>query len=80
MRALFFGILILALACGSQKNKVKNTNSQDLDKAPLTLVLSDNYGGTETEELLVIREYESFKKFLFQSKYDPKTRTSNSTN
>jgi hypothetical protein len=64
MRALIFGILILAVACGSQKNKVKNTNNQDLDKAPLTLVLSDNYGGSETEQLIVIRKDETLKSFF----------------
>jgi len=58
------GILILAVACGSQRNKVKNTNSQDLDKAPLTLVLSDNYGGSETEQLIVIRKDETLKSFF----------------
>ena len=64
MRTLILGILILAGACGSQKNKVKDTSYQELKENPLTLILSDNYGGTETEQILVIQDNKALKAFF----------------
>ena len=64
MKTLILGLLILAGTCGSQKDKIKNTNYQELDDNPLTLILSDNYGGAETEQLLVLRDAKALKNFF----------------
>ena len=64
MRILILGLLMLAGTCGSQKDKVKDVNYQELDNNPLTLILSDNYGGAESEQLLVIRDNKALKRFF----------------
>ncbi|MFC2147975.1 hypothetical protein ACFLR9_05340 [Bacteroidota bacterium] len=64
MRILILGLLMLAGTCGSQKDKVKDINYQELDNNPLTLILSDNYGGTESEQLLVLRDNKALKSFF----------------
>ena len=64
MRTIFLGILMLAGTCGSQKDKTSDTNYQVSTENQLMLVLSDNYGGTETEELLVIRDYKALNMFF----------------
>ena len=64
MRILILGLLMLAGTCGSQKDKVKDINYQELDNNPLTLILSDNYGGAESEQLLVIRDNKALKRFF----------------
>lgn len=63
MKTLVLGLLILAGTCGSQKDKVTDTNRQQLDN-PLTLVLSDNHGGSDTEQLTVIRDNKALKSFF----------------
>ncbi len=55
---------MLAGTCGSQKDKVKDINYQELGNNPLTLILSDNYGGAESEQLLVIRDNKALKRFF----------------
>jgi hypothetical protein len=64
MKTLILGLLILTGTCGSQKDKVKDANYQELDDNPLTLILSDNYGGTDTEQLLVLRDNKALKSFF----------------
>ena len=64
MRILILGLLLLAGTCRSHKDKVKGVNYQELDKNPLTLILSDNYGGAESEQLLVIRDNKALKRFF----------------
>ncbi|WP_299164507.1 hypothetical protein [uncultured Eudoraea sp.] len=64
MRILILGLLMLAGTCGSQKDKVKDINYQELGNNPLTLILSDNYGGAESEQLLVIRDNKALKRFF----------------
>jgi hypothetical protein len=64
MRILILGLLMMAGTCGSQKDKVKDVNYQELDENPLTLILSDNYGGAESEQLLVIRDNKALKRFF----------------
>ncbi|NNL02009.1 MAG: hypothetical protein HKP39_07020 [Eudoraea sp.] len=64
MKTLILALMILAGACGSQKDKFKDTNYQASTENPLMLVLSDNYGGTETEQLMVIRDNKALKKFF----------------
>lgn len=64
MRTIILGLLMLAGTCGSQKDRTSDTNFQVSTENPLILVLSDNYGGTETEELLVIRDYKALKEFF----------------
>jgi len=64
MKTLILGLLILTGTCGSQKDKVKDENYQELDDNPLTLIISDNYGGTETEQLFAIRDNKTLKSFF----------------
>jgi len=64
MKTLILGLLILTGTCGSQKDKVKDANYQTVTENPLTLILSDNYGGAETEQLIVIRDNKALKKFF----------------
>ncbi len=64
MKTLILGLLILTGTCGSQKDKVKDANYQELDDNPLTLILSDNYGGTDTEQLMVLRDNKALKSFF----------------
>ena len=64
MKTLILSIIVLAGACNSQKGKTKDNNYQARGENPLILVLSDNYGGTETEELLVIKDSKALKKFF----------------
>lgn len=64
MKTLILSIIVLAGACNSQKGKTKDTNYQASTENPLILVLSDNYGGTETEQLMVIRDNKTLKKFF----------------
>ncbi len=64
MKTLILTLMILAGACNSQKAKTKDMNYQVSAENPLMLVLSDNYGGTETEQLMVIRDYKALKKFF----------------
>ena len=63
MKTLILAIIVLAGACNSQKGKTKDKNYQTPEN-PLTLLISDNYGGTETERLMVIRDKNTLKKFF----------------
>lgn len=64
MRILILGLLVLTGTCGSQKDKIKDINYQASAENQLMLVLSDNYGGTEKEQLMVIRDSKALKKFF----------------
>lgn len=64
MKTLLLGLLILAGTCGSQKDKVSDINRQEMGDNPLTLVLSDNHGGSEMEQLTVIRDNKALKSFF----------------
>ena len=64
MKTLILTLMILAGACNSQKGKINDTNYQASTEKSLMLVLSDNYGGTETEQLIVIRDNKTLKKFF----------------
>ncbi|WP_297796653.1 hypothetical protein [uncultured Eudoraea sp.] len=64
MRILILGLLMLTGTCGSQKDKNNDTKYQASAENPLMLVLSDNYGGTETEQLMVIRDTKTLKSFF----------------
>lgn len=64
MRILILGLLVLTGTCGSQKDKNNDINYQASAENQLMLVLSDNYGGTEKEQLMVIRDSKALKKFF----------------
>lgn len=66
MKMLLMGLFILAGTCGSQKDKVSGTNGQEPDNSPLTLVLSDNHGGSEDEKLVAIRDAKTLKSFFIK--------------
>ena len=61
LRYLLFFFLAFCVACKSQKS----SDSQAPDNnEKMTLLLTDNYGGTEAPELLVIREKGPLKSFF----------------
>ena len=64
MRILILGLLVLTGTCRSQKDKNNDINYQASAENQLMLVLSDNYGGTEKEQLMVIRDSKALKKFF----------------
>ncbi len=47
-------------SCSGQKV----VSDQNTDDGPLTMVLQDNYSGAETEELLLIKDQQSLRKFF----------------
>lgn len=59
----FFLLLIAVLACKSQKDGVSAT---DQDSPVLKMLMSDSYGGTAAEELMVIRDQGTLDKFFIK--------------
>ncbi len=57
-------VFLLFLGCKSQKNDQIATKDNMQESEKLQLVLTDNYGGTDTPELLVIREAGALKRFF----------------
>ncbi|HMB61447.1 MAG TPA: hypothetical protein VKN36_00140 [Eudoraea sp.] len=64
MKYITLLILLIAVGCKNQKNALDNTANAVEDSEELNLVLSDNYGGTETPELMVIREEAALNSFF----------------
>lgn len=64
MRYVIIFTLLLSLACKSQKNISDKSESKVSEPEGLTMILSDNYGGPEVEELRVIRTQGELKKFF----------------
>lgn len=64
MRYITLLILLITIGCKNQKNALDNAANAVEDSEELTLVLSDNYGGTEAPELVVIREEAALKSFF----------------
>ncbi|MCW5515617.1 hypothetical protein [Muriicola sp. Z0-33] len=66
MRYLTVLILIITLGCKGHKNTANtNTNTPTVSE-DLNLVLSDNYGGTDLEEVEIIRNSKRLKQFFLE--------------
>ena len=63
MKVFLFLVLGLSISCKSQE-KAAEVTAEELSQEELTLLLSDNYGGTETAEIQVIRDTKSLIKFF----------------
>ena len=61
---LIFLLLLMVSACKSQKNN--SVASGQESSTTLTMVMSDNYGGTSVEELQVIRSKKELDNFFVQ--------------
>ena len=57
-------LLFISIACKGQKSKADGTEAQAGPLPELTLLMTDNYGGTEAEELLVIRSNKELQVFF----------------
>ncbi len=64
MKYLGIGILLFFMACKGQKNNTNTLESSMPNSTELTLILNDNYGGTETPGIQVIREPGALKGFF----------------
>ncbi len=63
---LFTILMSFAMGCKSQKSNTE-TQSVDSQASPgLTLLMSDNYGGTPNEEIQVIKSQGALSKFFIQ--------------
>ncbi len=60
MRYSLILILLIMASCNGQKS----ASHQNAGDGPLTLILQDNYSGTETEEMLIIKDQKSLRKFF----------------
>lgn len=63
-RAIPLLLMTILLGCKCPKKVTNITAVQESDKMELTLLLTDNYGGTEGEELQVFRSEGELKKFF----------------
>jgi hypothetical protein len=63
MRLLLIGIVVIFLSCkGQMKTSSQRMNS---DTNPLIpLVLQDNYSGSDTSEILIIKDYKRLNSFF----------------
>lgn len=62
---LFLAILTLTLMnCKSQKNSSLDETSNMQDTSGITLLMTDNYGGTESEEIMVYKSQTELNKFF----------------
>lgn len=64
MKYITLVIIIITLGCKSNKNSLDKPANTETTSEELTLLLSDNYGGTEQQEIQVIREASSLKSFF----------------
>ena len=66
MRIIYFLALVtLTLVnCKSQKNSSLDESSKAQEASGLTLLMRDNYGGTENEELMVYKSQAELDKFF----------------
>ena len=63
MKVFLFLILGLSISCKSHE-KASMAANDDSSQEELTLLLSDNYGGTASAEIQVIRDVKSLLKFF----------------
>ena len=62
----FILLLVAIMSCKSQKTDQAGEGVNSQSSQGLTLLMSDNYGGTEQEEIQVIRSQGSLEKFFIQ--------------
>jgi len=66
MKYLVIFIAIITLSCkGHKKTAVNQTNTETVSEE-LNLILSDNYGGTELQEIQLIRTGSELKLFFIE--------------
>ena len=66
IRALLFMLLFMGLACKSQEKSNVNDNTDSVKSLQPTLLLSDNYGGSEDADFQVIRDKKKLILFFAQ--------------
>jgi hypothetical protein len=66
MKYLTLLIICVTIGCKGQKETLNNSESTENTSEELTLDLSDNYGGTELQDIQVIRDPGTFKSFFTQ--------------
>ena len=66
LRPLVYLLLLVALGCKSQEKGKKAATLTSQEQPELTLLLSDNYGGTEMPDFRVIRDMKSLRQFFVQ--------------
>ena len=64
MKYLTLLIIILTLGCKSKQDGLQKSGRTESVSEELTLVLSDNYGGAEQQEIQVIRTKGALKSFF----------------
>ena len=64
IRRLLLLLLFMGLACKSQEKGKVNAMSEGEQSKPLTLLVSDNYGGTEHADFQVIRDMKTLRRFF----------------
>ncbi len=64
MRYIALVIIIITISCKSQKDTLAESEKKETVPEELALVLSDNYGGTEQQEIQVIRDFGTLKRFF----------------
>lgn len=57
-------VTVIAFSCKSQKNNTMEADAQE--SRGISLLMKDNYGGSEDEELLVIRSQGQLDKFFIK--------------
>jgi hypothetical protein len=61
----YFVLLLFLVSCNAQK-KIVAYSTKDNGKAPLELLLRDNYSGLKTPQILVIKEPNALRDFYSQ--------------
>ena len=61
----YFVLLLFLVSCNAQKKTVAYS-TKDNGKAPLELLLRDNYSGLKTPQILVIKEPTALRDFYSQ--------------
>lgn len=67
-RLVYLSAVILAVmfSCKSQKKQIMDEESDVQSSSAITMLMTDNYGGTENEELQVIRSKGELDKFFIK--------------
>lgn len=60
---IFIAVLLICVACKSQKNNTRAVEGDTVAPNALTLLLQDSYSGTDTAELIVIKDQKTFGSF-----------------
>ncbi len=59
-------LLTVIMSCKSQKKQLADKESDTQASSAITMLMTDNYGGTENEEIQVIRSKGELDKFFIQ--------------